>query len=941
MSKTFLTVAIVLAAAAGVAAGQQPETPPLPQPRFETRADLILVDVSVVDGDSRSIEGLTAADFELKVNGQPRPIQDIQYIATPGGSTPPERNPREAQYSSNEGFSTGRLVLFAVDENHLRVGGARGVLKAAQGLLDTFAPGDLVGLARLPGGSGGVEFTTDRARLRRGLSAVVGRQPSSRINTLRVSEAWAYESQDLFTWSRVIDRECGNLGSLEDGFLRDACIMEQQAKARETIADVEQRSMQTVRVMEDLLQRLAVMKTPITIVLISEGLFVARDRGALTEFARRAAAARVTLHALQPSESMFDMEVPEVGGGGLREDSLMGEGLEIMAGHTRGSHFRTATGSGEGAFERIRRELSGYYLLSFEPTEADRTGNRRIDVEVRRRGARVRARSTFALPDPVAVTAADAPAEEHVKDLLVAPLPASGLPIRVATYSISNGQDGKVRVIVSAEIGGPANDEVEWPVGFLLISKDEKFVVHSVQPTKLAPASPRSESSRLFLNSVVVEPGEYTVRIAAMAPDGRSGSVHHLVDARLRPVAGDAIKMSDLILSAPPSTRGAAPRPTPSAVIDSDTLTAALELSGTDAKRLARTRVDFEVAESESGPALMSSEGQSAPRTGSPERVYTAYVPLGLIPAGEYVVRAIVRVPGEDERRISRPFRAVPPVLSATEAAITRAEPADPDAAPVPPPPSRIIAPLPQFVPADVLKPDVVNAFLDALQQQHPTSAENAPIVAQARAGTFVVKAPDGTAADDPDPSLSFIRGLAALQKNEIAQAGGWFEVTLKTVSDFLGAAYYLGAVHAASGRDADAVGAWQLALIGGGGDHAYPVLVDAQLRLGDAQAALDLIEEAPDAWPSEEARLRRVAIAQAMLGRFKPALETATALLDKQGDDRDLLFVALQVLYRQHTDTPLTGADKERFVDYAARYTRHKGSQAALVSSWLRQVNK
>jgi VWFA-related protein len=927
---------MVMLSAVLFAARQQDAPRQPPQPRFETRADLVLVDVSVVDGDSRPVEGLTAADFELKVNGQPRAIQNVQFIATPGTAPAPARSPRDAQYTTNEGFSTGRLMLFAVDENHLRAGASRAVLNTAEKLLDTLAPGDLVGLARIPRGIGGVEFTTDRARLRRGLSAVVGMQPSTRFDTLRVSEAWAYENNDVGMWSRVIDRECWNQ---KEQFLRDACISELQVKARAALVEAEQRSSQSLRFLEDLLSRLAVMKTPITVVLISQGMFVARDRNPLTEFARRAAEARVTMHIVQPGDSMFDGDIPEAGGGGLREDTLMGEGLELMAGHTRGSHYRISTSSGANAFERISRELSGYYLLSFEPTDADRTGNRKIDVDVNRRGARVRARSTFALPDPAAVAAANAAPEERIKDLLVAPLPASGLPIRVATYSISHTQDGKVRVIVSAEIGDAATDEAEWPVGFLLISKDETFVVHTVQPMKIAPASPRSESPRLFLNSVVVEPGEYTVRVAAIAPDGRIGSVHHVVDARLRSVAGDAVRMSDLIVSASPATRGEAPRPTPSAVIDSDALTAALELTGTDARRLARARVDFEIAESESGPALMSSEGQSAARVGSPERVYTASVPLGLIPAGEYVVRAIVRVPGEDDRRITRPFRAAPPAVSASDAAVSRAVTEDPDAAPAPPPPSRIIAPVPRFAPEEVLKPEVVNAFLDALQQQHPASADNRPIVAQARTGTFAVKPPDSNRPDDLDPSLTFIRGLAALQKKEIAQAGAWFELTLKSASDFLGAAFYLGAVHAASGRDTDAVGAWQMSLIGEGGDRAYPVLVDAQLRLGNAQAALDLIAEAPDVWPTVEARQRRVAIAQAMLGRYQPALETVTALLETQPDDPDLLFVALQVLYRQHTGTPLAGAATKRFAAYAQRYLDVKGPQAALVASWLRQV--
>jgi tetratricopeptide (TPR) repeat protein len=188
---------------------------------------------------------------------------------------------------------------------------------------------------------------------------------------------------------------------------------------------------------------------------------------------------------------------------------------------------------------------------------------------------------------------------------------------------------------------------------------------------------------------------------------------------------------------------------------------------------------------------------------------------------------------------------------------------------------------------------------------------------------------------------LAFLRGLAALQRKEIAQAAAWFQLSLKAASDFLGAAFYLGAVHAASGNDVNAVGAWQMSLIGEGGDRAYPVLVDALLRTGDAQGALDLIAEAPEAWPSDDARHRRVAIAQAMLGEYGVALEGVNALLAKSPDDLDLLFVALQVLYQRHAESPLAGPDKTRFAEYAARYQRDGGPQAALVASWVRQIVK
>ena len=69
----------------------------------------------------------------------------------------------------------------------------------------------------------------------------------------------------------------------------------------------------------------------------------------------------------------------------------------------------TVIGDGAIAFDRLGRELSGYYLLGFEPTEADRTGKeRRIKVEVRPRGLTVRARPTFVIRDDAAETTANA-----------------------------------------------------------------------------------------------------------------------------------------------------------------------------------------------------------------------------------------------------------------------------------------------------------------------------------------------------------------------------------------------------------------------------------------------------------------------------------------------------------------------------------------------------
>src|SRR5204863_9358016 len=107
-----------------------------------------------------------------------------QFISTTPTNTT-AATPREQAYTSNESATTGRLLLFVVDEGSLRVGANRSVLRAAQSLFTRLAPGDLIGLARLPNGAGGVEFTSDRQRIIDGLMKIGG-AGSARIGMVHI-----------------------------------------------------------------------------------------------------------------------------------------------------------------------------------------------------------------------------------------------------------------------------------------------------------------------------------------------------------------------------------------------------------------------------------------------------------------------------------------------------------------------------------------------------------------------------------------------------------------------------------------------------------------------------------------------------------------------------------------------------------------------------------
>jgi VWFA-related protein len=926
-------LAVLMTLGSAALAAQPPTAPQVPRPSFETTAEIVLVDVNVVDRDGRPVATLTEPDFELEVNGQPRRIESVQFISTAPTATR-AATPREAAYSSNETATSGRLLLFVVDEGSLRVGANRSVLRAAQSLFERLAPGDLVGVARLPNGYGGVEFTADRKRVSDALMKVTG-AASSRVGLhhINISEAWALESNDPGTFQNAIDRECAGMtgGELE------ACANQIQSDARALLLEASGRARATLQALESLLKNLAPLKMPVNIVLMSEGMFVARDRVAMTTLGRLAAEARATIHVIRPAAQFFDVEDRAPGGSRTRffDDGLMSEGLEQVAGQTRGS-MSTVTGDGTIAFDRLGRELSGYYLLGFEPGEVDRTGReRRIKVSAKPRGLTVRSRPTFVVPVAEAANSDLSPIEQ-LGEVLKNPLPVRGLPLRVATYTAPETGTSKVRVIVTAEIGEPATTPADWPIGIIVLDENDKVVVNRGGVSTLQPASSRgAESPRLLLTSVALDPGEYTLRIAAVDNTGRGGSVHHSLTAKLNP-GPKGISVSDLMLVPQPPVAGELPRPRPTTVIDNETVSAMIELTGADQGLLGRTKVTLQISDAENGSTLVNVEARQVQRGNV--RAFAAQMRLGVLPSGEYIARAVIAPPGIPQMRVVRPFMLSPVLDTAPPPGL--GVPLDPDAPPAPVAASKILAPVPRFSARTVLIPEVVLPFLEGLADMHPPSPEVEAVIEKAKTGTYDAPAERGGTADD-ELNLAFVRGLSSLSKGEIAQAAAWFQQTLKGASDFLGAAFYLGATHAASGRDREAIGAWQMALLSENPGAVYPALVDALLRAGDGRQALDVLEEAPTAWASDNERLKREATALAMVGDFSGALPKLKDQLDNtNNDDQPLLFVAIQVLYKMHQqDKSLSADNLDRFRSYVERHQKLGGPERAIVETWRRAV--
>jgi VWFA-related protein len=934
--------AIVMAAAPVARARQQTAPPPV---QFETRADLILIDATVVDERGAPVPDLTPADFVVSVDDQPRPIASVQFVKLDPPAAAPPRAPKASHYSTNEGEADGRRIMIVVDENSIAPGGARAVLASVERLLKDLSPSDRVGYIRVPQFENAVDFTTDRGRVLDALKTTTGKARRLGMNRVTLAESAAYERRDAVQWQRALARICsasapsklqGARPAPSGGVAFDPadeyefCRQEAEGEAQEQITTFQRRARETLDGLAQVVTNLRHVPGPKTLILLSQGFLSYDYRPDISKIADLAASARVSLYALHIDMRSMDLDVADSSFTREADEQLMADGIDTLVGASRGTRFRIA-GTGEGVFARVARELSGYYLIGLEPTEGDRDGKpHRIKVQVRRPSAAVRARAQFTMNSSTAAVAAPAAAGERLVELLRAATMDAGVPLRLAAFATPAPTPDRVRVILSAEIGAATVSPIEVQLGYLLVDADGNVPANQFLSVVLRPDVPGEPSLPRYVGHADVPPGEYTVRFAAIDPEGRTGSVHHPVVAKVKEAG--TIAVSDLILAAPSGR--ASVRPEVHLNLERESLRAMLELRAADGGSLNATTITFDVAEDVAAAPIVTETGALHASDG-PVKPAAATLNVGVLPPGDYVARALVMVPGHRPITLTRPFQVAP----RRRGARTAAPETDRSAA-------RAVSrgrtrpPIPPFKPADVLAPAVVNPFIDhVLTNYSPSPAGRAALTAikdgnlqQATKGERQVA----------DVALSFAQGLGMLAENRTAEADAYFRAALRSESDFIGAAFYLGATLAAAGKDRDAVAAWQTALIGEVGTAGvYPVLIDGLLRLGEGEHALDLLKEAEPTFTDRLAYDRRLVQTYALMGRYGDALPLAHACLGKRPDDIDLLFLTMHMIFEAHSldDLQDAAAELERFRDYSDRYAAAKGPQTVVVQGWRKAL--
>ena len=627
---------LTLAVAVAMPHAQQPGA------RFKSGVDLVTVDVAVLNGSGQPVPGLTAADFELTVDGDRRRIAWAEFV--PHRSAAPESVATD-HFSSNEGLNAGRLVLVAVDQNHIRRVEGQAALRAAGTFIDTLDREDRVAVASLRQVAG-IEFTREHAVAKRLLDNLTGSSsPPQLFYNLGLSESLSISEGQRLTLDQVVRRECGApIGRIADARRLaerenaiDPCPQQVELEARTVAQHARNDARQSLNALTAWIARLAELEGPKTIVLVSEGLVAEPQIFDLSSLGAAAYAARVTIHVLQLETPVLDASDTAISPTANADINIRADGLTRLAGTARGGMFKLV-GADPQPFRRILSEISGYYLLAFEPTAADRSsGTRRLEVKAR--GASiVRARPNFTIP---AAPKPDTTETELVR-LLRDPRTVIDLPVRVGTYSYRLAEGEGFRTIVAMETG--RDQDVTF--GYVIVNRSNGVIASSG-----GDVAARGR----YVATATLPAGGYMLKAAVIDSAGRRGSVERQFEVRLSKAG--AATFGDLMVAEPgPGTAADTAKHPVVAAIRGNELVVYTEVYGPGDWTPPAGAVKLELVTGGDRGDQATTLAPSIQRLGAGRWTVTARTPLDPAQQGTRFVRATITVPGSDPIRVTRAF---------------------------------------------------------------------------------------------------------------------------------------------------------------------------------------------------------------------------------------------------------------------------------------------
>jgi VWFA-related protein len=565
MKNVFRLSFLCVCLAAVAVQAQQPPAQPAP-PTFRVDVNYVEVDAAVTDAAGNPVAGLTAADFEVLEDGKPQKIAAFTPVDIPIEKA--ERplfaaSPIERDVQSNR-QATGRVYLLVIDDLHIQPLGTARVKAAARGFIERYlGQNDLAAIVYTSGrADAGQEFTNNK----RLLLAAVDRLMGGKMRSATLDRLEEYRRQSGMP---RIQQEAQRIN--------DPNLMERGYRARNTLESIEK-----------LAEFLAgVHGRRKALIFVSEGIdydihdpFTNADATTIIDATREAIGAatraNVSIYGLDPRglTAMGDegIEVgafPDDPAYGIPQTALFDElrlsqnSLRTLSDETGGFAIVNRNDF-QGAFERVVRDNSTYYMLGYYPTNDRRDGRfRKIEVRVKRPGLQVRSRKGYVAPRGRApeTKAADGGgnASAALREAMNSPLPVATVGMTMFAVPFK-GAAPNATVALALEIAAGEFTYAQKDGGFTndlevaFTATDSKGKVHRGERNTinltLKPDTLERVKARGFrvVSQIDVPPGRYQLRVAAAETGGKSGSV--LYDLEVPDFYKEPLTMSGIAITA-------------------------------------------------------------------------------------------------------------------------------------------------------------------------------------------------------------------------------------------------------------------------------------------------------------------------------------------------------------------------------------------------------
>ena len=377
---------------------------------IRVNTELVQTDVTVFDKKGRFVDGLTATDFELVIDGKPQDISFFERIAAynteRGRTADPSATDNPAAVSARR-----RTVLFFVDDLHLS---ATSIVRTRKSLMDFvnkgMVPNDQVAITSSSGQIGFLQqFTDDRTVLQTAVARLnyranakfdMERPPMSEFQASRIQQG--DETAVSYYVAEMMKQNCFRV---QGEFV---CMMDTQSarnlvmqRAREITMNTAPDTQNTLLMLEGLMRTAAQLPGRKLMFLISDGFYLndpqtgSRDRiKKITDAAGRAGVVIYTLDARGlVTEALDVMNDRPIDSEGLTMGATMGNiaasqaGLNALARDTGGEAFRNTNRPMAEWVRQVLDENSTYYVLAWRPLSEDqkRRGFKNVQIRVKGR----------------------------------------------------------------------------------------------------------------------------------------------------------------------------------------------------------------------------------------------------------------------------------------------------------------------------------------------------------------------------------------------------------------------------------------------------------------------------------------------------------------------------------------------------------------------------